>query len=1014
MRSRWFAVLIFLLCLDSRAAGVCADTGAAEGFWSRIVELISAAGHIFTDHWEVVGAAAFVLVLLLQLALMQIYYYRRMINQLKGLMAKMPIQLTLTDVHGKVLFSNIPDSEKDVFRTVKNLSELGDVGDFALKKLAELDKGKEERISFEHEEWGRHYHTTLCRLDNDRLFRTEAFLGVTNNITDRKAGEIRYLNSMKMLNTIMENLPGVLFVKNVDDNFRYVAVNNNFVELLQYPREKAEGRTDYEIFADSPEQAERFRQDDWNTVKGEFLDQIETVSYSGNAHTMRTIKTIVRQEGGPRLLIGMSIDISERAKLAREREEMIENLNQLIAWEQLTNYILLGTISLQGGEFDSVVSRNLSRIGEATGTEHVYIFRYTSPDRSHAELEYGWDRATGKVERNIDDVKLDLTLLSDTGRELAAHGECYYTVEPYPDGKWAAEQETMKRFPNLYARHFAEITVDGKPYGFFGLDYSRGSKYSPERFSTLIRTLAQLYQIDCERELKIRQLHESRDFMRQLIEKIDIPLTLCDEDYNLVMINEKARMNARPEFDSEWKSRKPGEKIKCYHASACGDGKGNPSDFCPVKHCLATGESCSIPHEWQGNHLISSGQFLHDRIHDRRYILVADVDITQRVKNEQQLKEALEAAKAAERAKSAFLATMSHEIRTPLNAIIGFSDILNSAELPPEEQRENIQAILFAGNTLLSLINDILDLSRLEAGQMALVIQKCEFAGLLHSISAIFQMKIRDKKLQYHEVIPENMPVVEVDSLRIKQILLNLIGNAVKFTADGTITAQAEFTPVNGEYGTLKVSVSDTGCGIAPEYRERIFQPFFQQDIVRDSHAYNGTGLGLSISKRLARRMGGELYLKSTGENGSVFVLEIPDVKYYAASGAVETEEVEAESVCTAKNILIVDDVLLNLKVLGSMLRKSGMNTMEASSAAEALALLQKGTEFDLVLTDLWMPEMNGAEFAEAVHRIPSCAKLRVIALTADVEMEQNFPMEHFAGHILKPVTISKLRRVLA
>ncbi len=1232
----------------------------------RSIRLLHAPENIFHDHWQTILIVSIAILLVLQISFLKLFFYRRMITRLKGLMTQMPMQLTLTDVSGKVLYSNIPASEQGHLRKVKHLKELGKIGEFAIGKIISLAESPADEIVFEHFEGGCYYQTCLRKLGDDQLFRTPAFLGVTNNITkeriaqqkledmaehfyqtlhsigdaviatdekecvtfmnpiaeeltgfklaqaqgmplakvfriinaitgetvnspltqalrqgqsvglanhtlllsaggreyhiadsaspiksktneikggvlvfrdvteeyaksDRtrrmavilehfkrtakfadfiflpgekldfsqlntdiwgqengralpperwmdaenlktfyaeyeklaagkisefhlsfttapdqprryfemwvvsshdehrerneihgliqevtaiKESEIRYLNNLQMLNTIMDNLPGVLFVKDADNDFRYLTVNSNFTEMLSCTKEETIGHVENEIFAHTPEMAAKFHADDLLVLdSSQPLEKIETLFNGKRHYTLRTIKTIVRQENGPRLLIGMSVDITKQAKLEKEREDMIKDLNQLISWEQLTNCILKN--AMQDDDFDSIIISNLRHIGEVTGTEHAYIFRYTGSDRSGAILEYGWDRETGEVKKQIDNVTIDLKTLKDTRNELAAHKECHYTAEPYPDGKWELEQKTMKRFPALYARHFAEIAIEGKPYGFIGLDYSR-TNYSPQRVTILIRNLAQLFQLAYERNLKIQQVNENQQFMARLIENIDIPLTLCDEEYNLVMINEKARKNARPEFDAEWRSRKPGEKLKCYDASACGDGHGNPSSFCPVLRCLQTGEPCSIEHEWCGNHMISSGQFLYDKAQDKRYILVADVDMTERVKHEQQLRQALEAAKAAERAKSVFLATMSHEIRTPLNAIIGFSDILAATDLPTAERKESIRAIQFAGNTLLNLINDILDLSKLEAEQMTLVLQKCNFAELFRSIAMIFHLKIRSKGLQYKEIIPDDLPMIELDALRMKQILLNLLGNAVKFTDSGSITATVEFTPADAEKGTLQIQIQDTGCGIRPEYREFIFKPFFQQDIVRDSHANNGTGLGLPISKRLAERMGGKLYLEESAGPGSVFVLEIPNLRYHPQFPAPAQSAADPEEPLTSlHNILIVDDVPLNLKVLGTMLRKSDLNPIEATGAAEALAVLKSGTKVDLVLTDLWMPGMNGAELAETIHRMPGFAELRIIALTADVEMSQNFPMKHFAGQILKPVTFEKLRQVL-
>jgi CheY-like chemotaxis protein len=255
------------------------------------------------------------------------------------------------------------------------------------------------------------------------------------------------------------------------------------------------------------------------------------------------------------------------------------------------------------------------------------------------------------------------------------------------------------------------------------------------------------------------------------------------------------------------------------------------------------------------------------------------------------------------------------------------------------------------------------------------------------------------------------MPYLFVDQLRLRQVLLNLMGNAVKFTEHGSITLEAHFTRDNESAGTLEFSVSDTGPGISLEDQEKLFTPFIQFATSRCNEKLPpGTGLGLAISSRLVKKMGGDILVASTLGTGSRFTVRIPNVAY----------SVEQEEACQQPEIyvvipdrdnlafLIIDDVPMNLKVLTAMLNKCQVQVTAATSAAQALEILQQEC-FDLILTDIWMPQMTGVEFAAAVKENERHRDIPIIAVTADIENHQNFCMQDFAGVILKPLTLKKI-----
>lgn len=390
------------------------------------------------------------------------------------------------------------------------------------------------------------------------------------------------------------------------------------------------------------------------------------------------------------------------------------------------------------------------------------------------------------------------------------------------------------------------------------------------------------------------------------------------------------------------------------------------------------------------------------------------IDITEQTDSQRRLIHELFEARNTDKARNLFLATMSHELRTPLNAIIGFSELLRDNPVQAEELNEYLQAINLAGNTLLALINDILDLSKIDARQMKIVPEPTEPAVLAEEMRVLFLQKTNRPGFHYEVVCPEGLPALMLDGLRVRQILLNLIGNAIKFTERGSVAVVFSFQRTGESEGTLEVAVSDTGVGIAPESAEAIFDPFVQQDAGRDSRLQHGTGLGLAISRRLARCMGGDITLTSAVGKGSVFRLVLPGVN---VAEAVQPSPAAAAGTALAESrlrFLLVDDVPLNVKVLAAMLKKFGAEVTAVSSGAGALEELEKETP-DVLLTDLWMPEMDGAELAARIRENPSRrAAPVIIAVTADVESGNNFDLKNIDGILIKPVTAGKLEKMFA
>ena len=375
------------------------------------------------------------------------------------------------------------------------------------------------------------------------------------------------------------------------------------------------------------------------------------------------------------------------------------------------------------------------------------------------------------------------------------------------------------------------------------------------------------------------------------------------------------------------------------------------------------------------------------------------------------LRDERDRAVAAEKARSFFFSTVSHDIRTPLNAIIGFSEMLKLGVDDPEERKRFLDSILVSGKTLLQLINDVLDLSKLEAGRMEIHPEPTDCGKLVIEICDAFRASAVNKLVEIRSTVATPMPILIVDPQRIRQILFNLVGNAIKFTTQGYVSVSAAFDAKDDN--TFILRVEDTGCGIPEEDQERIALPYVQAN---GPGRHGGTGLGLAICKELVSCMGGKIKFASQVGKGTIFQVQLPntEIAKEATLKTLSTTQLIRLAVSgpvpTTKRVLIVDDSAVNLSVLKAMLRRMGIqNISMASNGREALEVL--GTKpIDLVLTDMWMPVMDGRKLVCSIRADARFAHLPVYAVTADVETRKECATAGFTGILLKPLTLEKLR----
>ncbi|NUN68707.1 MAG: PAS domain S-box protein [Bacteroidetes bacterium] len=516
--------------------------------------------------------------------------------------------------------------------------------------------------------------------------------------------------------------------------------------------------------------------------------------------------------------------------------------------------------------------------------------------------------------------------------------------------------------------------------------------------NTVVGFLAIARNITAQKLIE-EEIQRRQQQLDTVVSTVDEGITLSDQDGRFEIFN--AKMEELTGYTKE--EANTGEFTKLLYPDPAEQRKGlDRLGEVVSKGSIHDVETTIRTKQGEERTLLISTRIVH--VKETVMFLSAYRDITSRKRFEEELKQAKEAAESATLAKSLFLATMSHEIRTPMNGVIGMTDLLMQTTLT-DEQREYTEIIRTSGETLLTLINDILDFSKIESGKLDMERRPVEVQALIEETFDLVARRAVEKRIDLvYLVDPGTPPYIIGDPIRLRQILLNLTNNAVKFTEKGEVFVSVKELQRENDLTTLQFSVKDTGIGISREQAEKLFQPFTQVD-ASTTRKFGGTGLGLAITRRLVEMLGGTVWVQSEEGKGAefFFTLRVPT----STAGDSQPRKYMRGKVpeLAGKRLLLVDDNETNLNILSIQCTNWGMHARATSSQHEALQWLKAGDPFDVAIIDFHMPEMDGLELARAIRTHRSEAELPIILFSSSGRSE--FTEEEnalFAAVVLKPL----------
>jgi len=687
-------------------------------------------------------------------------------------------------------------------------------------------------------------------------------------------------------------------------------------------------------------------------------------------------KIITDSNGNVLFHEGILRDVSEIKKASQIQKVLLK-----IAQEGYRNHELKGFIKFI-----------MSELGDFIDTTNFYVAFYNE-EKQTINIPF--------ISGEVADTEFPIAK-SMTGYLIKKNRSFYLKSEDYKKLIDLGEIELIGKFPAVWIG--VPLSVENKVIGAIVVqNYHDSEAYMQEDIELLEFVSSQIGFI-LQRRKVIRENAISKELLRKVLDNIPTKVFWKDKNSKFLGLNatslkelnvdNESMVIGKSDFDLH--HIKDAEK---YRADELAVMKSGEPKLNYIESQIRNGKEHSY---------ISSKLPFFNANKEVIGIIGTSEDITERIENEHKLKKATEDAIAANLSKSTFLSNMSHEIRTPMNAILGYSQLLQDDSNLTKEQQESLRTINKSGKHLLDLINDILDMSKIEAGRIALKPANFDFIELLKEVEQLFKMKAKQKNLKLAFQLTLGVPKnIFADESRIKQVIINLLGNALKFTADGFVHVLIE----NIDNETLKVCVKDSGRGILKEEHEVIFKPFEQAQ--KGGQVREGTGLGLAISKKFANLMGGDITIESEYQKGSEFSFTFKFKEgedYKIVEEKKEFKVLSLSSEMKGLKVAIVDDRFENRDILYKKLSPLGFETKMAENGLEAVALY-KNWKPDIILMDVVMPVMDGVEATRQILKLANGHDVKIFVVSASaLESEQKEIMEIGATvFIKKPVIFDSL-----
>ncbi len=791
---------------------------------------------------------------------------------------------------------------------------------------------------------------------------------------------------------VLDTLSALVIV--LDPEGRIVRFNHACEEMTGYSADDAIGKLLWDLLL-LPEEVESVRVVFKSMLTGVLSNQHENywVAEDGERRLISWSNTTIRdRQGQVEYVIGTGVDITRR----RQAEEELRQAHQEVEKQnaRLEALYRIGQTVNSTLESDSILERLIDEAMRVTRASHgqVMVVR----DDLHCFERHSLRGFSPEEAQRARTLPLAL--------DQGVNGRVYRTRQTVRLDDVQTEPDYIPQIPGTRAELTVPIIRGGQVLGNLDIQSPEVGAFRDVDLDYL-NALADQAAIGLTNARAFYAVEQSGRDLEATFNAMQDAVALLDRNYRIVRANQAfvAIVNGALSGVVEQAS-----------SSALLDGVGCSQPKCPLGRTMETGEAAKCLHKyggrlfdvqtipvWEGDEP-KSGQVA-------RMVCVMR-DITETMRAEEEMEKAKEIAEAATRAKSEFLANMSHEIRTPMNVILGMTSLALKTDLMTE-QRDYLNAVRNSSESLLGLLNDILDFSKIEAGRLELEETSIRLQEVLEQTADVVAQRASEKGLEliFH-IHPEVPAHLRGDPLRFRQVLVNLIGNAIKFTEQGEIVVQISLSAEEDDAVELLCSVTDTGIGIPPDKLAVIFDSFSQAD-GSTTRRYGGTGLGLAISKQLVRMMGGSIWVESEVEHGSTFYFS---TLLKREPNPQESAPVQAVSIQDWR-VLVIDDNAHNRHILHEALRSFGCRPEMARDGAEGLWMLERALEtgdpFELVLLDVQMPGMDGFEALRVIREAPQLQSLVVIMLTSVDSLGKvaNCPELGWSAYLTKPVKQSQL-----